>query len=682
MFYIVSQNKGWISFSKRFDSFPVCYSKPLDSVKNWNDHFFWVDSAIFPLSVLLNKTKVIAKDPLPVLSQYDARAYDYLCSHTAPFRKFPEAFLFLVGISRYYPLDEDYMDLFSFIRHSDPMKVLVRERTVAEGEPKLLTMTEDRVVSLDPPTTATSGETVVQDALKITIVEDISDVVVEKGKKLKPKRKPFGNSKGSEHPPKRLRDDYHATGSSTGGKSLSAIRGLIPKDDSYHSPSRIETPSFCRSLVTNPPVVTIDITTNVDAGVSASGMTAKSVGSSKLFEVPTSLDSFFSVQDPDPSALSRIYIPKWKFNVGMARQTCLGAEVKMRAEHTLEQKSRLEEKCNEQAGLLSKRDSEIDELKALLSLKEAEATEAIRLRSQLSSAEAAGAAKERELCALKERNIALEKEKGELDVKIADLAASVKVREQEVADLDVVVASVESQKDMLVGQVHELEMSSACLNEKVTAYEGFVNQLEKFQDDRMKEVNDKFDKFDADVVEMVLHLEENFYPRFLTTIAGRRSIEKGIQDGLSAGITHGQEGNVLTDVAAFNPSTESDYVSALKGLHDVYFSLLAELKSNKDAMQPHVDQLMVPIHHSSDQTIVGATSLSFSLDVSHNRVRKIRDNIASEAEGTSGTAPSDTVGTTLSTVVVLTSSVPPITTDEGSVVGMVEFEKEELETTP
>ncbi|GJY17643.1 hypothetical protein Tco_0389134 [Tanacetum coccineum] len=83
------------------------------------------------------------------------------------------------------------------------------------------------------------------------------------------------------------------------------------------------------------------------------------------------------------------------------------------------------------------------------------------------------------------------------------------------------------------------------------------------------------------------------------------------------------------------------------------------------------------------------------MDVSHNRVRKIRDNIASgrsalcdvfvpffeplssaaleEAEGMSGVAPSDTVGTTLSTVVVSTSSISPITIDEGSVASMVLF---------
>ncbi|GJY81916.1 hypothetical protein Tco_0494667, partial [Tanacetum coccineum] len=184
-----------------------------------------------------------------------------------------------------------------------------------------------------------------------------------------------------------------------------------------------------------------------------------------------------------------------------------------------------------------------------------------------------------------------------------------------------------------------------------------------------------------DFVEMALHLEKNFYPHLLTTIAGRRwlltygmklaivkclhsleylsalgeaiskSIEKGMQDGLAAGITHGQKGRVLIDVAAFNPFAEIDYVSALQELQNVNFSLLAELKSNKDASvetlmnilrleetlakilglnepQPRVDQLMVPIHHSPDQTIVGATSLSFSMDVSHNRVQKIRDNIA------------------------------------------------------
>ncbi|GJU49604.1 hypothetical protein Tco_1219159 [Tanacetum coccineum] len=229
-----------------------------------------------------------------------------------------------------------------------------------------------------------------------------------------------------------------------------------------------------------------------------------------------------------------------------------------------------------------------------------------------------------------------------------------------------------------------------------------MSQLEKFKYERMKEVNDKFDKLDTDVIEMALHLEERFYPRLLTTIAGRMwllthgiklviakclhspeylsalgaaismAIEKGIQDGLAAGITHGREGRVLSDVAAFNPFAESDYISALQELQDVNFSLLSELKSNKDASietlmnilrleepvaerlglqdsQPHADQLMVPIHHSPDQTVVGATSLSFSLDVSC-------------MESISGTVPETT--TALSVTFASVRSTPYISMDD------------------
>ncbi|GKF93392.1 hypothetical protein Tco_0280111, partial [Tanacetum coccineum] len=56
-----------------------------------------------------------------------------------------------------------------------------------------------------------------------------------------------------------------------------------------------------------------------------------------------------------------------------------------------------------------------------------------------------------------------------------------------------------------------------------------------------------------------------------------------MQEGLSAGITHGIEGRTLTDIAAYNPSAEADYLAALHHLQSVSFSLLAELKSNKDA---------------------------------------------------------------------------------------------------
>ncbi|GJY03878.1 hypothetical protein Tco_0369818 [Tanacetum coccineum] len=378
----------------------------------------------------------------------------------------------------------------------------------------------------------------------------------------------------------------------------------------------------------------------------------------------------------------------------------LSAEVRMRAEYNIKEKKRLKSVVDEQTELLKVREKEIENLKAQLLLKEAEAAKVIRLRAEASKLEAVDKSLQDEVHYLKEHNATLEKEKSELDVKVADLAALVEVREQEVADLDALVTSVKSQNDNLVGQVHGLETSSVRLQEKVTVYENCMGQLERFQDERMKVVNDKFDKLYADFIEMALHLEE-------------KAIEKGMQDGLAAGITHGQEGRVLTDVVAYNPSAEVDYVFALQQLPNVNF-LLAELKSNKDASvetlmnilyleevlaerlgsnesQPHVDQLMVPIHHSPDQTVIGATALSLALDVFSSRVRKIKDNIANHrsalcdvfilldkpfstavlmgAEGASDTVPSIVGATTsLSITFASASLIAPISTDDYDIV--------------
>ncbi|GJV20594.1 hypothetical protein Tco_1369614 [Tanacetum coccineum] len=106
-FYVNSKKSGWMSFIKRSDNAPVCYTKPLDSLKNWNDHVFWVDDFAFPASFPWHTAKHVTKDPAPVASNFNAHDYSTLVAHPSPFRKFPEAFLCLVGLSRYYTLDEE-----------------------------------------------------------------------------------------------------------------------------------------------------------------------------------------------------------------------------------------------------------------------------------------------------------------------------------------------------------------------------------------------------------------------------------------------------------------------------------------------------------------------------------------------------------------------------------------------
>ncbi|GKE92443.1 hypothetical protein Tco_1573538, partial [Tanacetum coccineum] len=224
---------------------------------------------------------------------------------------------------------------------------------------------------------------------------------------------------------------------------------------------------------------------------------------------------------------------------------------------------------------------------------------------------------------------------------------------------------------------------------------------------------------DSDLLEMVLHMDAEFYPRYLTTIAGRRwilsrglglvlakclsspeylsamgeaigrVIDKGIQDSLVAGIEHGTAGKSITDVAAFNPSTEGDYVAAINSLQ-------------AGQLQPSLDKLMIPIHRLEDQVIIGETSLAFSLEVAHNRLLRLRGyaavrrlslmdsmllliepisarNLTDEASPSADVATA--VTTTLSTTFAQTYPVSETLSTLVPPSPKVVFEEEELDTT-
>nr|GEY69467.1 reverse transcriptase domain-containing protein [Tanacetum cinerariifolium] len=114
-------------------------------------------------------------------------------------------------------------------------------------------------------------------------------------------------------------------------------------------------------------------------------------------------------------------------------------------------------------------------------------------------------------------------------------------------------------------------------------------------------------------------------------------------------------------------------------------------KLGLNELQPHVDQLMVPIHHLPDKVVSGATILSLALDVSSIRVRKIKKNIATQRsvlyevfaplsepfsvavltgiEGTSNVMPTITDTTmALSITFASASTIAPISVDDYEVV--------------
>nr|GEX73992.1 hypothetical protein [Tanacetum cinerariifolium] len=263
-----------------------------------------------------------------------------------------------------------------------------------------------------------------------------------------------------------------------------------------------------------------------------------------------------------------------------------------------------------------------------------------------------------EIETLKKINIALDTERISLDRKVTKLQPLVSTKDLELKGLNASLSSLRSQNDGLVYQVHALEATCFGLCKRLSGCENLTDWLEEFQDAQLKVVNDKVAKLDEDLVEMACHLEEKFYPHLLTTISSHslrsfinRAIEKGMQDGFTAGIDHGREGRILTDVAAYSPSAEAEFNSALQELREIDFPLLSELKSHKDTsvedimnllrlegplvdapgmvdMQPDIEQLKVPIYRSEDQVVLRETSLSFALSVSHSRVEQIKASIA------------------------------------------------------
>nr|GEW16734.1 hypothetical protein [Tanacetum cinerariifolium] len=508
----------------------------------------------------------------------------------------------------------------TFPKTADPTKVRVAERQRAEDEPMLMETTVRRVVPLLPVALARASSELEASVDKLfnegvggdgkgvdiqpvimttnTIVEDVAPLQPRRQRKRKTV---VVDASGPSHPSKKLKEDCRALGGAfAAGKSRSVVQSLFT-DAVLNAEARGEpilTLPFVTSSVSATPereekspadfitglnlrtigapqrsfAPAIATVTTVTAVVDAATTADKVPVEPSLFGVGSSSTGR---TDSVPGGFSDVYGSDFliggirTFNVGAARQISLSAEVRIRAEYNIREKRRLRSVVDEQAELLKVRDGEIENLKAQLLLKEAEAAKAIRLRAEVFKFEATEKSIQGEVGVLRDHSATLEKEKNDLTVKVTNFSASVKVRENEVADLD--------------AQVHELEISSVGLQEKVVVYEDFIGQLEKFQDEKIEE-----------------------------------------------------------------------------RLQNVNFSLIAELKSNKDA---------------SVDTIMNLLRLDDTL-----AERKIRENISSHVsafrgvfvplsaaalegtEGTSGSAHDTT--TTLSVTIVFACTISPISTDD------------------
>ncbi|GJT48930.1 hypothetical protein Tco_0975087 [Tanacetum coccineum] len=318
-FYVNSKNKGWMSFNKCPDSDDVCYTKPLDSLKHWNDHFFWVNSFACPASFPWHTGKNVSRDPFPKSTEFSANDYVVLVVHSISdvFGALP----LFDWDSHNYTLDEDTyptflhddgteLDFLAFIQVVDPAKVKVGERERIEEEARLLDSTVGRVVpllpvalthadseleasvdrlfdeggSVDQGDSAAGGgqETKTEIVTGIRFVAD-ENVVTEKPKHPRKKRQAVTDASGFSHPPKKLRGDHRtSSGAAMGGKSLSVLKELLAS-------SMLNVEVGVATVVTLPMITSsVFATPEHESGVlsdSIIGLNLRTIGASERFVI-------------------------------------------------------------------------------------------------------------------------------------------------------------------------------------------------------------------------------------------------------------------------------------------------------------------------------------------------------------------------------------------------------------
>ncbi|GKE60259.1 hypothetical protein Tco_1510626, partial [Tanacetum coccineum] len=340
--------------------------------------------------------------------------------------------------------------------------------------------------------------------------------------------------------------------------------------------------------------VTTGLATDVNPDLAGPSHPEESEGSDDSFYAPTTLDRSEAKRCMD---YDQLYT---EFNVGAARQVCLGAEVRSRAEHELELKEKLRVKYAARGRLLEEKDLEILKLKSKLAEKEAEAAEVIRLRDQVSS---------------------LSEEKSALTAEVLALKITVTQKDHDISLLNSRATSLASTLDDAKATCAEAGhkiTSLASERDRLTSKE-FKERMEVQQEQQAQELYNRVAELEAYVMDVSGRLEGEFYPTYLTTLVGRRwllthgiqlallkclksleyqgtlghalglAVDFGMQEGLEPGHEHGIAETSLSAVDAYNPeAAKTRYVDAVKSPEDVDFPLVSLLKSKKDARMDEV----------------------------------------------------------------------------------------------
>ncbi|GJX20787.1 hypothetical protein Tco_0223464 [Tanacetum coccineum] len=510
-----------MSFAKRpGKDTPQCYVKPLDSLKNWNNRFFWVDERVFPTPVAWRSSA--PRDNKPTADSYSEADVATLDTHRTSFGQQPEDLLCLVGISRNYFFPEDQypvflydndqvMDLFGLIKNPNP-KVKVGTRPRAAHEPAAesaatevppKTNLEQEVLTMGPPVNKRRmkrdrGETGSSAPSKVPRTE--RDTAADTQSVSEPKPLSFVVPRPTPEPDIAQSSKAATVQDEDIEKSSSFISMGGPPDDIYQpnwgitNSCRLDNPIVCQELVDH----------IIQPGCF-----------SEMRHLPS--EDFLS-----------------QYNFNMARQVALGSQLRVR----FEQESKLLKKSVAKIG---RREQKIqvqdDKLRNLESLIEAES-------NMKRAAEA--------------KNETLTKELEDLCAHFSKLQVDSEQLTQQVATLQAQVTGEEKIK---------------------AAFEEF-KQLE----DKRVEQRCRRWMIGHSLRLAVMKCAESMELRQTFVDVVTAGIAKGLSDGLRDGVEHGKADLDLASLEGHDPEADEKFTAALQALKDLKYPLVDELEQLKDAL--------------------------------------------------------------------------------------------------
>nr|GEW77855.1 hypothetical protein [Tanacetum cinerariifolium] len=593
VFYIPSFDLGWMSFSKRPEkNTPQCYTKPLDSLKNWNNRFFWVDERTF--RTVADWCTSAPKDEMPARATYSAEATMYI----------PHSFMTMTGID---------MDLFKLIRAPNPTKMKTGTRPHAAHEVSLLTVTMIRVIEMkDLATTIDSSgvpspierspldfanENPLQQSTGGNGTEDQGQGTVD------PESAARGAMMGVDTNalPKVLRREHvesRPTESTIGGKSLAAmgigIGSTFPVPTSQGTP--VDVSDSDPLSFANPPSIP---TRKCCPGAAIAGDLESNhtsftsmVGSPESIYQPEwgvtngcRLDAPEACQDLVEHIAPSGYFSELRhlhnddflkqYNINLARQVAMGLQLRLR----FEQEAKLLKKSVAQVARrdqwIQARENEIKNLEALLEV--------------------------------------------ETDMKKTAKANNSKLG-MELENLRALFSDLQVSIDRLSQQVSTLQAQVTGEEKLKAAFEDF----KQYENDRVEK---RCAEMDARLDALSIYFDKELYPHMLSAIACRRwvighglrlaimkcdestelrqvfadvvsaGITKGMSEGLKYGVGHEKANLDLEAIEAYDPEADAKYVATLHALRDLKYPMVDQLESLKDAP---IDVIMASLHLVSD----------------------------------------------------------------------------------